>query len=238
MPAVDKAVYPMRRSTRFTAPPDKLLAAWQREQASPTCTRPFKPRPVTAPEPRVVVRLRFESPSHSWSWKGGFVLVAGHRDACTPESIRAATHTRVVRTAPSRAHPSLHHQDPRANRARIPRDSCASVRVARHPRQPKPEGVERSRGVIKHSRDTNPAAAWKATCGPRACTLRPALAGQPVSVRPRSLGKTAAGQVGRRPGATTPIALVTRRNWSLGTSSPPTAGDAAVTRFPALFDYY
>jgi ATP-dependent Lhr-like helicase len=142
-----------------------------------------------------------------------------------PRPCSRGRHARVVRTPPAGAHPSLHHQDAaRGDRARVGRGLHAfPVRLAGRHAPAQTRGVESSPRVITQLEGFEiPAAAWESDVLRRASTNTTRTGSTACVSRARVVGAAHAAQVRRAaPVRTTPIALVTRKNWSLWHRSRP-----------------
>ena len=220
------AVYPgARLDPPITAPPDKASRLWQREQAITDLVRGRLQSlgPVTSRElagslaltPAEIGVALIELESEGFVLRGRFT-----EDANTPESIREGDAT--LEWCERRLLARIHRYTIKTLRAEIEPVSGADFMrflfewqgITRHP---KPEGVEALDAVIKQLEGYEvPAAAWESdVLAARLHDYDPhwldslCLSGRALWARLQP-GKSAAGPV-----RTTPIALVTRRNWAL-----------------------
>ncbi len=209
----------------ITAPADKREKVWQREEAitdlvrgrlqslGPVTVRDLAESLALAPSEIGVALVELESE--------GFVLRGRFTDdASTPESVREGDAT--LEWCERRLLARIHRYTIKTLRAEIePVSSADYMRflfewqgVTRHPR---PEGVEALDAVIKQLEGYEvPAAAWESdVLAARLHDYDPhwldslCLSGRALWARLQP-GKSSSGPV-----RTTPIALVTRRNWAL-----------------------
>jgi ATP-dependent helicase Lhr and Lhr-like helicase len=220
------AVYPgARLEPVIAAPADKAAKAWQREAAITDVVRGRLQGlgPVTARELATSLALAaseigvalVELESEGFVLRGRFT-----EDATTPESLREGDAT--LEWCERRLLARIHRYTIKTLRAEIePVSGADFMRFLFEwqgvTRSPRPEGVESLDAVIKQLEGYEvPAAAWESdVLAARLHDYDPhwldslCLSGRALWARLQP-GKSAAGPV-----RTTPIALVTRRNWSL-----------------------
>lgn len=243
------AVYPgASRDPAITAPADKLQKSWQREEAitdlvrgrlqslGPVTARELAASLALAPSEIGVALVELESE--------GFVLRGRFtEDASTPESLREGD--AALEWCERRLLARIHRYTIKTLRAEIEPVSGADFMRFLFDwqgitRQPKPEGVEALDAVIKQLEGYEvPAAAWESdVLSARLHDYDPhwldslCLSGRALWARLRP-GKSSAGPV-----RTTPVALVTRRNWPLWNQLAAEPREAHLSHGArALFDY-